>query len=90
VIILTSSHSETPPPAPVMDAPLELASVEVGDGSDIGVGAILLPGARVGRGAQIAAGAVVTGEIPEGVVALGMPARACRRRGERPRSKLSD
>ena len=83
VMILTSMHEETAPPAPITDAPLRFAAVEIGAGADIGIGAILLPGAKVGAGAQIGAGAVVTGEIPAGVVAVGMPARVVRRRGER-------
>lgn len=83
VMILTSTHAETPPPEPIIDAPLVMAPVEVGPGADIGVGAILLPGARVGAGAQIGAGAVVTGAIPDGTVAAGVPAHVLRRRGER-------
>lgn len=84
VIVLTSTHTETPPPQAVLDAPLDFAPVEIGAGCDVGVGAILLPGAKVGDGAQIGAGAVVTGEIPAGAVAAGVPARVLRRRGERP------
>ena len=42
----------------------------------IGAGAILLPGARVHSGAVVGAGAVVSGDIPAGMVALGIPARA--------------
>ena len=83
VMIISSTHEETAPPAPIIDAPLRFAPVEVGAGADIGIGAILLPGAKVGAGAQIGAGAVVTGEIPAGVVAVGMPARVVRRRGEK-------
>jgi acetyltransferase-like isoleucine patch superfamily enzyme len=83
VIVLTSTHAETPAPVPVLDAPLEFGPVDIGPGCDIGVGTILLPGARVGAGAQIGAGAVVTGEIPPGTVAAGVPARVLRRRGER-------
>jgi acetyltransferase-like isoleucine patch superfamily enzyme len=83
VIILTSTHRETPPPTPIIDAPLEFAPVEIGDGCDIGVGSVLLPGARVGAGAQLGAGSVITGEIPMGAVAAGAPARVTRRRGER-------
>lgn len=83
VVMLTSVHEETPPPAPVIDAPLEFAPVEVGDGCDIGVGAILLPGTRLGAGVQVGAGAVVRGEFPEGTVVAGVPARVLRRRGER-------
>lgn len=82
VIMLTSTHSETLPPTPIIDAPLEFTPVEVGEGCDVGVGAILLPGARVGAGAQIGAGSVVTGEIPPGAIAAGAPARVMRQRGE--------
>jgi acetyltransferase-like isoleucine patch superfamily enzyme len=83
VAILTSTHSETLFPTPIIDAPLQLAPVEIREGSDLGIASILLPGARVGAGAQIGAGAVVTGEIPPGTVAVGIPARVVRRRGER-------
>ena len=73
VMMLTSTHSETPPPAPIIDAPVEFAPVEAGEGCDIGIAAILLPGARIGAGAQIGAGTLVTGEIPPGMVAAGVP-----------------
>ena len=82
VMVLTSTHVETAPPAAVLDAPIEFGAVEIGAGADIGIGAILLPGARVGDGAQIGAGSVVTGDIPPGAVAAGVPARVLRRRGE--------
>lgn len=41
----------------------------------VGVGAILLPGVRIGDGAVIAAGAVVTKDVPAGAHVYGMPAR---------------
>jgi len=81
VVILTSTHAETPVPTAIIDAPLQFALVEAGDGCDIGVGSILLPGALVAAGAQIGAGSVVTGEIPTGAVASGAPARVRRQRG---------
>jgi acetyltransferase-like isoleucine patch superfamily enzyme len=80
VIVLTSTHAETPPPAPIIDAPLQFAPVEIGEGCDVGVAAILLPGARLGAGAQIGAGSVVTGKIPSGAIATGAPARVMRQR----------
>lgn len=80
VMILTSTHEETAPPVPIIDAPLALAPVAVGDGCDIGIGAILLPGAIIGDGAQIGAGAVVSGTIPAGAVAAGVPAKVLRTR----------
>lgn len=84
VTILTSTHEETAPPAAIIDAPLRFAAVEIGDGCDIGVGAILLPGAMLGEGVQVGAGAVVTGEMPAGAIVAGIPARVVRFRGERP------
>src|SRR2546423_14736328 len=80
-LILTSSHAETPPGTPIMHGALELASVEIGDGSDVGLGAILLPGTRLGAGVLVGAGAGVKGEVPDGAVLAGVPARVLRSRG---------
>jgi acetyltransferase-like isoleucine patch superfamily enzyme len=46
----------------------------------IGYGAIVLSGVRVGRGAVIAAGAVVTADIPRYAIVAGVPARVMGRR----------
>lgn len=43
----------------------------------VGVGAVILPGVRIGDGATIAAGAVVTKSVPAGETWAGVPAR-CR------------
>ncbi len=50
--------------------------VRIGTKVWIGAGACLLPGADVGDGAVIAAGAVVTGKVPGGEIWGGVP--ACR------------
>lgn len=42
----------------------------------VGAGAILLPGVKVGRGAVIGAGAVVTSDVAAGDVVAGVPARS--------------
>lgn len=44
------------------------------DGVSIGANATILPGVRIGRGAMIGAGAVVTKDISEYSVATGSPA----------------
>ena len=47
----------------------------VGDDATIGANATLLPGVRIGEGAMIAAGAVVTRDVPPWTLAIGVPAR---------------
>ena len=49
--------------------------VVVEDGCWIGLGAMLLPGVRVGRGSIVAAGAVVEGEIPPDSYVAGNPGK---------------
>ena len=53
---------------------------QVGDNTLIGMGAILLNGARVGSNCIVGAGALVTGKLdaPDGSMILGSPARVVR------------
>lgn len=82
VSILTSSHREEGRAVPILHSDLALAPVVVEDDCDIGLGAIILPGVVIGRGAQIGAGAVVTRDIPAFAIAAGVPARVLRLRPE--------
>ena len=41
----------------------------------VGANAVVLEGVRVGKGSVVAAGAIVTENVPEGVVVAGTPAR---------------
>ncbi|MES2790117.1 MAG: acyltransferase [Planctomycetota bacterium] len=56
----------------------DLRGPTIEDGVRIGIRAALLPGVRVGAGAVIGACALVTKDIPPGVLALGVPARIVR------------
>jgi acetyltransferase-like isoleucine patch superfamily enzyme len=49
--------------------------VSIADFVFIGTRAMLLPGVAIGRGAAIAAGAVVTKDVPEYAIVAGCPAR---------------
>lgn len=80
VKILTSEHEEAGRDVPVLFAPVAGAPVTIADDADIGIGAILLPGVTVGRGAVVGAGAVVTRDVPEYAVVAGSPARILRHR----------
>ncbi len=57
-----------------------LHACKIGDGSLIGIGAIVLNGAEVGEGTVIGAGAIVTPrtKIPPFTMAFGIPARVVR------------
>jgi galactoside O-acetyltransferase len=59
--------------------------VRIGRNVWIGSGVQILPGVTIGDHSVIGAGSVVTGDIPENVVALGAPCRVVREIGEKDR-----
>ena len=66
-------------------APPELQSVEYGpviveEYAFVGMNCVVLPGIRIGRGAIVGAGSVVTKDIPPYTIAVGIPARVVRKR----------
>jgi UDP-2-acetamido-3-amino-2,3-dideoxy-glucuronate N-acetyltransferase len=54
----------------------ELLRTHVGRRASLGSGAVVLGGVRIGVGALIGAGAVVTKDVEDGAVVAGVPARA--------------
>lgn len=55
----------------------------IGDRADIGCGACVLGGVRVGADSVIGANAVVLADVPAGAVAVGVPARVVRTADDR-------
>ena len=55
-----------------------LHGCHIGDGSLIGIGAVILNGAKIGKNCLVGAGALVTEgkEFPDGSMILGVPAKA--------------
>jgi len=53
--------------------------VIIEDGVWIGSGAIINPGVKIGENSVIGAGAVVTSDIPDNSVAVGVPARVIKK-----------
>jgi acetyltransferase-like isoleucine patch superfamily enzyme len=54
------------------------APVRIGDGTWVGNRAMILPGVTIGRRVLVAAGAVVTRDVPDEVMVAGNPARVVR------------
>ncbi len=57
----------------------EIAPVTIHDYAWIGRGAHVLKGVTIGRGAVVAAGSSVVTDVPEGAMAMGVPARVIKR-----------
>jgi acetyltransferase-like isoleucine patch superfamily enzyme len=56
----------------------EAKPVVIGDGTWVGTRAIVLPGVTIGSRAVVAAGSVVTRDVPDEVLVAGNPARVVR------------
>ena len=80
VKILTSYHSEEGRSKTILHSKILFASVIIEDDADIGIGAIIMPGVTIGKGAQVGAGAVVTTDMKAYSISVGVPARIVRSR----------
>lgn len=76
VVILTTQHHPDSP-----DFELEVRSTVIEDHVWIGMRAMIMPGVTVGRGAVVAAGAVVTKDVEPLAVVGGVPAKRIGTRG---------
>jgi len=78
VYITDQNHGYADPEAPIGRQMPRNASVRIGSGSWLGAGAMVLPGACIGRNVVVAAGSVVRGTVPDRCVVAGVPARIVR------------
>jgi len=66
---------------PIMEQPLESkGGISIGDGAWLGHRVTVLQSVTIGAGAVIAAGSVVTRDIPENAIAAGVPAKVINHR----------
>ena len=81
----------TLPGVPIAQQPLQSkGDIIVEDDAWLGVGVIVLGGVRIGAGAVIGAGSVVTKDVPDGAIAVGVPARVIRVRSQVDQGEAED
>lgn len=71
----TDMHVHSSPNVPMIEQGHDEASIIIGDDVWIGYGAQIMSGVTVGSHSIVAAGAVVTKDVPEYAVVGGVPAR---------------
>ena len=78
VYITDQNHGYDDPDQPIGRQMPRNAAVQIGSGCWLGAGAVILPGACIGRNVVVAASSVVRGTIPDRCVVAGVPARVVR------------
>ena len=73
--IITFNHSWSDRNAPIKYNQVNLADVFIDDDVWVGCGVRIMPGVKIGKRSIIAAGAVVTSDVPSGVIVAGVPAK---------------
>lgn len=82
-VIRAANHRFCDPDQAIMSQGHMAGVVDIGDDVWIGANCVITPDVRIGRGAVIGAGAVVTRDIPPLAIAAGVPARVIGQRGAR-------
>lgn len=88
VQLLTATHPIDPQPR--REGWEYAAPIVVGDNVWLGGGVTVCPGVTIGDDTVVGAGAVVTRDLPAGVVAVGTPARVLREIGEHDRIEVPE
>ena len=78
VYVTDQNHGYSDPDIPIGRQLPRNTAVSIGSGTWLGAGAIVLPGACIGRNVVVAAGSVVRGQVPDRCVVAGVPARVVR------------
>ena len=90
VQILAVNHVFDDPSRPFTEQGITAEGITVEDDVWIGSGAILTDGIRVGKGSVVAAGAVVSKDVPPYSVVAGVPARVVREINENSPTKVRE
>ncbi len=80
--LVGGGHDFSQADVPVVEQQRTSRGIALGENVWLGTGAKVLDGVRIGRDVVVGANAVVTEDLPDGAVAVGIPARVVRKRGE--------
>jgi acetyltransferase-like isoleucine patch superfamily enzyme len=80
--IIAVDHVFDDPSRSFIEQGITARGIRIEDDVWLGASAVITDGVRIGRGAIVAAGAVVTRDVPPHVVVAGVPARVVREVGE--------
>ena len=69
--------------------PASAVPVVIEDGVLVGANAVVIEGVHVGKNAVVAAGAIVTEDVPDGMVVAGCPARIIKKKDEKTTMKTA-
>jgi acetyltransferase-like isoleucine patch superfamily enzyme len=75
VYITDQNHDYRDVTRPMSKQSMPEQAVSIGDGSWLGYGTVVLPGANIGKHVAVGANSVVAGTLPDYSVAVGSPAR---------------
>ena len=75
ITVTALNHNFSEPGKRIDEQGVATRQVIIGDDVWIGANAVVLPGVTIGSHCVIAAGAVVTKDVPDGTVAAGVPAK---------------
>jgi acetyltransferase-like isoleucine patch superfamily enzyme len=78
--LFSSNHNVEKLDVPMNSLPLVEKDIFIGDNVWIGANAVIVAGVKIGNNSIVAAGSVVTKEVPENVIVAGAPAKTVKSR----------
>lgn len=75
ITVTALNHNFSDPDKRIDEQGISTAAVHIGDDVWIGANAVVLPGVTIGNHSVVAAGAIVTKDVPQGSLVAGVPAK---------------